>query len=225
MAEHAIVKSWIWTTFSNAPTINLDIEALVDAEGKPDKAARNAYAGNVIISDDELLAFVAMCERFTTWCERGSIEEFGDKGLAHLLTEMVMGGIKTGSDARKTAVEEGFEEGCIDKVFAEANLQDKGLVEHTSRGRTSHTAAFLLLIPKAQMAEWRKAEEPKRDAESNWFGAHAWYAYLPGIDEEGMDKVKERHETGNRRFVSIAEARKRLDAKNLGILKHVLANM
>lgn len=236
MTQHAIAKSWVWKGFSERATIKANIESLVDEKGDADKAARKGYAKVVvhgqeaaevtpIVSDEEILAFVAMCQRFTTWCERGSEEEFGEPGLPHLLTEMVMGGIKRGSDAKKTAIEEAFEEGCIDREFANTNLQNEGLVEYTSRGRTSYTAAFLLLIPKAQMAEWLANEEPKRAQESNWFGAHAWYAYLPGIHEPGMDKVKERHETRNRRFVSIAEARRLLDAKNLGILEHVLALM
>lgn len=236
MAEHAIAKSWIWRGFSEGATIKDNIESFVDDQGNPDKAARKAYAKVVVwpgraarvnpaISDEELEAFVAMCERFTTWCLNGSDEEFGEPGLPHLLTEMVMGGIKRGSAAKKTAIEEGFEEACIDKAFAAANLQDSGLVEYTSRGRTSYTAAFLLRIPKADMADWLAAEEPKRAQESNWFCAHAWYAYLPGIYETGMDKVKERHETCNRRWTNLAQARQLLDAKNLGILEHVLANI
>lgn len=228
MLEHAIAKSWIWRGLSEGAAIKNNIESFVDKQGEPDKAARKAYAKEVVwsdipvISDVELEAFVAMCERFTTWCLNGSDEEFGEPGLPHLLTEMVMGGIKKGSDAKTTAIEEGFEEACIDKTFAAANLQDKGLVEYSSRGRTSYTAAFLLLIPKADMADWLAAEEPKRAQESNWFCSHAWYACLPGIHEEGMDKVKERHETRNRRWVSLREARQLLDAKNLGILEHVL---
>lgn len=225
MARHALAKSWVWTGFSNASDLRASIDLLVNEKGEPDKAARKAYACRVSIPKNELMAFVSMCQRFTTWCERGSVEEFGEPGLSHLLTEMVMGGIKKTSNAKRTAVEEAFEEGCIDKTFANANLQDKGLVEYTSRGRTSYSAAFLLLIPKAQMAQWLAVEEASRVQESNWFGAHAWYAYLPGIHVEGMDKVKERHETRNRRFVSLAEARQLLDVKNLGILEHVLAHM
>jgi len=227
MTEHAIAKSWIWRGLSDRATIKAEIESSVDEQGNPDKAARKAYAKEVVCSttDKELKDFVAMCKRFTTWCVRGSEEEGGEPGLSHLLTEMVMGGIKRGSDARTTAIEEGFEEACIDTAFATANLQDRGLVEYSSRGRTSYTKAFLLRIPKAEMANWLAVEEPKRVEESNWFCAHAWYAYLPGIHEAGMDKVKERHETCNRRWVSIDNARQLLDAKNLGILDHVLANI
>jgi len=236
MIEHAIAKSWIWRGLSKGATIKDNIESFVDDQGNPDKAARKAYAKVVVwpgrtaevspaISDEELEAFVAMCERFTTWCLNGSDGEFGEPGLSHLLTEMVMGGIKEGSDARTTAIEEGFEEACINKAFADVNLKEKGLVEYSSRGRTSYTAAFLLRIPKADMATWLAAEEPKRVQESNWFCAHAWYAYLPGIHKAGMGKVKERHETRNRRWVSIDDARQLLDAKNLGILDHVLANI
>ena len=221
MAEHAIAKSWIWRGLSDRDTIKATIER------NRDKAVRKTYAKEVVerTTDKELKDFVAMCERFTTWCVRGSDDEFGEPGLSHLLTEMVMGGIKEGSDARTTAIEEGFEEACIDKDYAKENLKDKGLVDYLSRGRTSYTAAFLLRIPKATMTAWCEAEEPKRKQESNWFCAHAWYASLPGIYEKGMDKVKERHETRNRRWVSIDDARQLLDAKNLGILEHVLANM
>lgn len=229
MTKHAIVKSWIWKGFTNAKTIKDEIERLILSDNKPDKAARKAYANKAIempiISDKELLDFVAMCESFTTWCLKGSEKEDGTSGVPHLLTEMVMGSIKKGSDAKRTAIEEGFEEACIDKEFAAAHLQDKGLVEYTSRGRTSYTKAFLLQIPKSEMAKWLLEEEPKRKEESNWFCAHAWYAYLPGIHEAGMDKVKERHETQNRRWVSLKDARQLLDAKNLGILEHVLANI
>jgi hypothetical protein len=236
MIEHAIAKSWIWRGLSKGATIKDNIESFVDDQGNPDKAARKAYAKVVVwpgrtaevspaISDEELEAFVAMCDSFTIWCLKGSEKEDGPSGVPHLLTEMVMGSIKEGSDARTTAVDEAFEEACIDKTFARLNLQDKGLVEYTSRGRSSCTAAFLLQIPKEKMAKWLLGEEPKRKEESNWFCAHAWYAYLPGIHEAGMEKVKERHETQNRRWVSLKDARQLLDAKNLGILKHVLNNI
>jgi hypothetical protein len=229
MICHALVKSWIWKGFANAKKIKDEIESRLDEKGKPDKAARKAYANKAIkmsiVSDNELSEFVKMCERFTIWCLNGSEKENGPSGVPHLLTEMVMGSIKEGSDARTTAVDEAFEEACIDKTFARLNLQDKGLVEYTSRGRSSCTAAFLLQIPKEKMAEWLLGEEPKRKEESNWFCAHAWYAYLPGIHEAGMEKVKERHETQNRRWVSLKDARQLLDAKNLGILKHVLNNI
>ena len=234
MTKHAIVKSWIWKGFTKAKTIKDKIESLILSDNEPDKAARKAYANKAmsivsdkesIVSEKELLEFVDMCERFTIWCLNGSEEENGPSGVPHLLTEMVMGSIKKGSDAKKTAIEEGFEEACIDKAFAAANLKDKGLVEYTSRGLTSYTKAFLLQIPKSKMAEWLSEEEERREEESNWFCAHAWYAYLPGIYEAGMDKVKERHETQNRRWVSLKDARQLLDAKNLGILEHVLANI
>jgi hypothetical protein len=227
MICHALVKSWIWKGLSNAKKIKDEIESLSNEKGKPDKAARKAYAKEAIqnVSDNELSTFVNMCKRFTKWCLQGSEEEDGDAGVPHLLTEMVMGSIKEGSDAKKTAIEEGFEEACIDKTFADVNLKYKGLVEYTSRGRPSYTAAFLLQIPKTQMTKWLVEEERKREEESNWFCAHAWYAYLPDINEAGMDKVKERHETQNRRWVSLEDARQLLDAKNLGILEHVLANI
>lgn len=227
MTEHAIAKSWIWTGLSDRATIKTTIESSVDEQGKPDEAARKAYAKEVVerTTDKELEDIVAMCERFTTWCLNGSEEEGGEHGLPHLLTEMVMGSIKEKSNARTTAIEEGFEEACIDKEYAKENLEDNGLVEYSSRGSTSYTKAFLLRIPEAEMAHWLAVEEKKRVEETNWFCAHAWYAYLPGIHEAGMDKVKERHETCNRRWVSIDNARQLLDAKNLGILDHVLANI
>jgi hypothetical protein len=227
MLSHALVKSWIWKGLSNAETIKDKIESLSNEKGKPDKAARKAYATKAIkiVSDNELSEFVNMCERFTIWCLQGSEKEDGQPGVPHLLTEMVMGSIKEGSDAMTTAVDEAFEEACIDKTFARVNLKYKGLVEYTSRGRISCTAAFLLQIPKETMTQWLLEEERKRKEESNWFCAHAWYAYLPDINEAGMDKVKERHETQNRRWVSLEDARQLLDAKNLGILEHVLANI
>ena len=149
-----------------------------------------------------------------------------------MITEMIMGGIKwkiftKDVDPRvaelETAAAEGLEEGGIPLDFTRQNAVHKGYVQHESRGRTSFTSAFLLLIPKENMEEWMTGENARRTKQSNWWCAHSWYEHLGGIVKDEMEKVKECHETRNPRFVSQTKARCVLDFKNFGILEHVLA--
>ena len=238
MAVHATKKCWFAKSLMSkeeAETLKGEMEALVLEDGKEDKASRVEKASIFVssLSSEKCNAFLAMLARFTLWCEFGSFAEDGSREEdPHLITEMIMGGIKWKNFPKdvdpkvaelETAAAEGLEEGGIPLAFTRQNAVRKGYVQYESRGRTSFTSAFLLLIPKEEMEEWVAAENTRRVEQSNWWCAHSWYEHLGGIVKDEMEKVKECHEARNPRFVSQTKARSMLDPKNFGILEHVLA--
>jgi len=237
MAVHAIKKCWFaksLMTKDEATTLKAEMEAMNLEDGSEDNVARAQKASLFVssLSSRKCTAFINVHERFTTWCELGTFAEVGEREDPHLITEMIMGGIKWKNFPKdvdpkvaelETAAVEGLEEGAIPKEFTLQNAVHKGYVEYDSRGKISYTSAFLLLVPKEQMENWTGVENAKRAEQSNWWNAHSWFEHLGGIVKQEMEKVKECHETRNPRFVSQAQARSMLDPKNFGILEHVLA--
>ena len=239
MSVHAIKKCWFaksLMTKEEAETLKVEMEALVLEDGSEDKASRAEKASLIVssLSTEKCDAFLDMLARFTSWCELGSFAEVGSKGEEpHLITEMIMGGIKwkkfpENIDPKvaelETAAAEGEEEGGIPMGFTRQNAVHKGYVQfQSSSDRTSYTSVFLLLIPKEEMENWMVVENQRRVEQSNWWCAHAWFEHLGGIVNQEMEKVKECHEARNPRFVPMTKARSMLDHKNFGILEHVLA--
>jgi hypothetical protein len=162
--------------------------------------------------------FLSLCADYTKLVFEGD-----NDGRPFLVDEIVRGGIKKGSDAGRTALEEGFEESGVPMDFLEEHLRPTGAVEYISpdSGRKKLNETYELLIERGQMEAFWGAEADRRKM-TNWFCPIGYYQYLPGIDVNGMEDVKGLCEIHDGRWLPQAEAEAILDAASLNILGHVL---
>jgi len=83
-------------------TLKAEMEAMNLEDGSEDNVARAQKASLFVssLSSTKCTAFINVHERFTTWCELGTFGELGtfaevgEREDPHLITEMIMGGIK-----------------------------------------------------------------------------------------------------------------------------------
>ena len=239
MVAACLAKKWvpkcIWPEQSeaNAVFVLLDTCIELDGAGKPkldrkglpkvDKKALKAMAQKIVgeLPDGRTEFFLDLCADYT------KLVFTGDKdGRPFLVDEIVRGGIKRGSDAGKTALEEGFEESGVPKDFLEEHLRPTGPVEYISpdSGRKKLNETYELLIERGQMEAFWGAEAERRRKMTNWFCPIGYYQYLPGIDVNGMEAIKGLCEIRDGRWLSQLEAEAILDAASLNILRHVLKN-
>ncbi len=197
----------------------------LDRKGLPkaDKKALKAMAQKIVgeLPEGRTEFFLSLCADYT------KLVFTGDKdGCLFLVDEIVRGGIKRGSDAARTALEEGFEESGVPKDFLEEHLRPTGPVEYISpdSGRKKLNETYELLIERGQMEAFWGAESARRRQMTNWFCPIGYYQYLPGIHADGMEAIKGLCEIRDGRWVSQSEAEAILDAASLNILGHVLKN-
>ena len=192
-------------------------------QGKDDKRALKAMARTIVgeLSEGRSEFFLDLCTVYT------KIVMAGDRaGRPFLVSEIVRGGIKRGSNATMTAIEEGFEESGVPMDFLEEHLRPTGAVEYISpdSGRKKLNETYELIIEKDQMKTFWSDESARRRQMTNWFCPIGYYPYLPGIDANGMEAIKGLCEIRDGRWLSQAEAKAILDAASLNILGHVLKN-
>jgi hypothetical protein len=199
--------------------------AKLDRKGLPkaDKKALKAMARKIVgeLPDGRTEFFLDLCTDYT------KLVFAGDKdGRPFLVNEIVRGGIKKGSDADRTALEEGFEESGVPKDFLEEHWRPTGRVEYLSpdSGRKKLNETYELLIERDQMEAFWSAEADRRRKMTNWFCPIGYYQYLPGIHVDGMEAIKGLCEIRNGRWLSQVEAEAILDDASLNILGHVLKN-
>ena len=197
----------------------------LDRKGLPkaDKKALKAMAKKIVgeLPDGRTEFFLSLCADYTKLVFEGD-----NDGRPFLVDEIVRGGIKKGSDAGRTALEEGFEESGVPKDFLEEHLRPTGPVEYISpdSGRKKLNETYELLIERGQMEAFWSAEAERRRKMTNWFCPIGYYQYLPGIDVNGMEAIKGLCEIRDGRWLSQVEAESILDAASLNILGHVLKN-
>ena len=186
-----------------------------------DKKALKAMARKIVgeLPDGRTELFLSLCTDYT------KLVFIGDQdSRPFLVDEIVRGGIKKGSDADRTALEEGFEESGVPKDFLEEHLRPTGPVEYISQnsGRKKLNETYELLIERGQMEAFSSAEAERRHKMTNWFCPIGYYQYLPGIHVDGMEAIKGLCEIRNGRWLSQPEAEDILDDASLNILGHVL---
>jgi hypothetical protein len=234
---HMVSKKWLpkccfSTEMADEIIRQIDAAEQQAAAGLDKRAARKAkkkaaisIAKAVVTTVADIGPLMDMLVRFSVWQQRGSVQENGPVGSPFWWTELVMGGIKRGATDTQTAIDEGNEEACVDRNYAAGHLEKTGLMEFTRRdGSKGYTSTFSLVIgEEKQSTDW-VAEQERRDTMSNWRCPHSYFAFVPGIVESEMEKVKELRETRNGRWVTIGKAMEQLDDKNKILLQHVLAN-
>lgn len=234
-----VAKKWVpkcvWPEKSEADAVfaRLDTCIELDESGAPkldrkglpkaDKTALKTVARNIVgeLPDGRTEMFLSLCTDYT------KLAFAGDKdGRPFLVDEIVRGGIKKGSDASATALEEGFEESGVPKDFLKVHLRPTGPVEYISpdSGRKKLNQTYELLIERGQMEAFWSAEAARRRQMTNWFCPIGYYQYLPGIDANGMEAIKGLCEIRDGRWLSQAEAEAILDPASMNILGHVLRN-
>jgi len=239
MVTACLANKWVpkcvWPEACNADAVFARLGTCIELDdtGKPkldrkdltkdDKKALKAMAGNIVgeLPEGRAEFFLSLCTDYT------NLVFAGDKdGRPFLVDEIVRGGIKRGSDAARTALEEGFEESGVPKDFLEGHLRPTGPVEYISpdSGRKKLNETYELLIERGQMEAFWGAESARRRQMTNWFCPIGYYQYLPGIDANGMEVIKWLCEIRDGRWVSQSEAEAILDAASLKILAHVLKN-
>ena len=237
MVAACLSKKWVpkcvWPEQAEADAVfaRLDTCIELDEAGKPkldrkglpkaDKKALKAMAQKIVgeLPEGRAEFFLSLCADYTKLVFEGD-----NDGRPFLVDEIVRGGIKKGSDAGRTALEEGFEESGVPMDFLEEHLRPTGPVEYISpdSGRKKLNETYELLIERGQMEAFWGAESARRRQMTNWFCPIGYYQYLPGIDVNGMEDVKGLCEIRDGRWLSQAEAEAILDAASLNILGHVL---
>lgn len=240
MVTHCLTKRWIpkcvWLKQTDADAVigRLGTCVLLDEAGKPkldmkglpkaDKHALKAMAKEIVgkLTGARTESFLSLCADYTNLVFTGD-----NTGRPFLVDEIVRGGIKKGSDAYRTALEEGFEESGVPKNFLKKHLRQTGPAEYDSltSDRKKLNETYELFVDRDQMEAFWGAESARRRQMTNWFCPIGYYQYLPGIDVDGMEAIKGLCEIRDGRWLSQAEAEAILDAASLNILDHVLKHI
>jgi 8-oxo-dGTP pyrophosphatase MutT (NUDIX family) len=206
---HMLSKKW----FPRCVCEQAEADAFVAAAAHKDRAAVLAWAARV--PGEKIAALVALLERFSRAVD--------GQGLS--LVEMVMGGLDGAAETMEAAMaRENFEEAGT-RVSVSGVPQRVGWSKpFVSRktGATHCTALFVLRTDRATMAaEWSQAYAARRRT-CNWFCAHSWYKFVPGLDQARMTQEKALRETRNGHFLPLTDALAKLDKKNLAVLQRLI---
>jgi 8-oxo-dGTP pyrophosphatase MutT (NUDIX family) len=219
---HMITKGWAPTCCCDEHTAKKAAELAKKKKTPEAKAAAKAADALALesaraVTPDQLKALHALLMDFTA------------RVKDHHYIEMVMGGVDGGPTTDidtviATAQKETMEEAGID-VTSEA-LTFVGWAEpYTSRksGETTTTAMFVTYKEKTAMEQsWADTEAQRRPkGKKTWRCPHAWYKVIPGIDMDAAAHEKAIHETRNGHWITLDEAEKIMDSKNVKVLRQV----
>ena len=226
--KHMITKGWAPTCCCDENTAQLVAAAkqatkLAKKEKTPEaKAAAKAAEALALesarsVTPDQLKALHALLMDFTA------------RVKDHHYIEMVMGGVDGGPTTDidtviATAQKETKEEAGLDE--SSESLTFVGWAEpYTSRksGETTTTAMFVTYKEKTAMEQsWADTEARRRpNGKKTWRCPHAWYRVIPGIDMDAAAHEKAIHETRNGHWITLDEAEKIMDSKNVKVLRQV----
>ena len=219
MLKHALRKKWVPKCVVEDQA---EYDAIVQHIDSVPKSVAKAYVTSIVdkLEPPSVQKFINLCVRYTKRVLAGDTS-----GRPYLLTEVVCGKIERGDSADDTAAKEGFEESGAPSEFLKATMRSTGLVSFTTSRGTSWSATYECRIQKAQMDEWWGVQSAYRKGLTNWFCAHGWFSYLPGIVEGVMESLKGLCETSNARWVSEETAAAILDDKSLNVFKHVIRHV
>lgn len=218
MLTHAIAKTWLpKCAISDPSKADAILAHLSTLKKNKNKKGMQAYASEVVsqLPSESVRAFLDMCVHYTKLVNAGD-------GRPYLLLEIVCGTIESGHTADQTAIKEGFEESRAPKEFLRSNLRSTGVVEYVTKYGSKWSGTYTCSVQKDIMEQWWRIEGVRREALTNWFCPHAWFAYLSGLDMDAMEALKGMCEMRNGRWMPIDQAKQLLDAKSLNVLGHVL---
>lgn len=206
---HMLSKKW----FPRCICSQNEASLFIASDGHKDRAAVEAWVAKVDANKIEEL--VALLEHFS--------RAIDDAGLS--LVEMVMGRIDDKVETVEAAMaRENFEEAGAQVSVSGVPQRVGWSKPFTTRSGAVHcTALFVLRTSRETMeAEWSQAYAARRKV-CNWFCAHSWYKFVPGLDQGRMTQEKALRETRSGYFLPVSEALSKLDKKNCAVLQQLIA--